>query len=158
MDPILKKNALRKLTYGLYIATAKGADKPAGGTVNWISQSSFDPPLVMAGIKRESNLHQAIEFSRAFAIHVVGKSQKSMATSFFKGAEEIAGKLNGYAYILGATGAPLLVDAPAWIECKVTDVLQRGDHTIFVAEIVDAGVRSDQEPLTMRDAGFSYAG
>jgi flavin reductase (DIM6/NTAB) family NADH-FMN oxidoreductase RutF len=158
MDPIQKKNALRRLTYGLYIATARGADGPAGGTINWLSQSSFEPPLVMAGIKRDSNLHQAIEFSRAFAIHVVGKSQKNLATSFFRGAEEEAGKLNGYAYVVGTTGAPVLLDAPAWFECRVTDAIQRGDHTIFVAEIVDAGVPSDEEPLTMRGAGFNYTG
>jgi flavin reductase (DIM6/NTAB) family NADH-FMN oxidoreductase RutF len=158
MDPNQKKGALRKLTYGLYVATSKGADHPAAGTINWLSQCSFDPPLVMVGIQHDSNLHQAIGHSRVFAIHVVGKSQKNMATSFFRGAEEDAGKLNGYAYILGSTGAPLLLDAPAWFECRVVDSLERGDHTIFVGEIIDAGVRSDEDPLTMRDAGFNYAG
>jgi flavin reductase (DIM6/NTAB) family NADH-FMN oxidoreductase RutF len=158
MDPTQKKNALRKLTYGLYVATSRDAESTAGGTINWLSQASFEPPLIMAGIKRDSRLHQAIENSKAFAVHVVGKSQKNLATSFFKGATEENGKLNGYDFAPGATGSPVLKDPPAWFECRVLDAIRRGDHTIFVAEVVEAGVRSEEEPLTIRDAGFTYAG
>lgn len=158
MDPNQKKSALRKLTYGLYVATSRDAESPAGGTINWLSQASFEPPLIMAGIKRDSRLHQAIENSKSFAVHVVGKSQKNLATSFFKGAAEENGKLNGFAFSPGTTGSPVLTDPPAWFECRVLDALRRGDHTIFVAEVVDAGVRSDEEALTIRDAGFTYAG
>ena len=146
------------MTYGLYVATARDAESVAGGTINWISQASFEPPLIMAGIKRDSRLHQAIENSKAFAVHVVGKSQKALATSFFRGATEENGKLNGYSYSPGTTGAPVLTDPPAWFECRVLDVIRRGDHTIFVGEVVDAGVRSEEDALTIRDAGFTYAG
>ena len=158
MDPIQKKNALRKMTYGLYVATARDTESTAGGTINWISQASFEPPLIIAGIKRDSRLHQAIENSKAFAVHVVGKTQKALATSFFRGATEENGKLNGYAFSPGTTGAPVLSDPPAWFECRVLDVIRRGDHTIFVGEVVDAGVRSEEDALTIRDAGFTYAG
>jgi len=81
-----------------------------------------------------------------------------MATTFFKGAEETNGKLNGFAFAKGATGAPVLADPPAWFECRVLESFHRGDHTIFVCEVVEAGVRSEEEPLTIREAGFNYAG
>ena len=158
MDPIQKKNALRKMTYGLYVATARDSESIAGGTINWITQASFEPPLIMAGIKRDSRLHQAIENSMAFAVHVVGKTQKTLAMSFFKGATEENGKLNGYAYAPGSTGSPVLSDPPAWFECRVLEKILRGDHTIFVGEVVDAGVRSEEDALTIREAGFTYAG
>jgi flavin reductase (DIM6/NTAB) family NADH-FMN oxidoreductase RutF len=158
MDPTQKKKALRKMTYGLYVATARDAESTAGGTINWISPASFEPPLIMAGIKRDSRLHQAIENSKAFAVHVVGKTQKALATSFFRGATEENGKLNGYGFAAGTTGSPVLADPPAWFECRVLDAIHRGDHTIFVCEVVDAGVRSDEDALTIRDAGFTYAG
>jgi len=158
MDATQKKNALRKFTYGLYVATSRDAESVAGGTINWVTQTSFDPPLIVAGIKRDSRLHQAIENSKTFAIHVVGKSQKNLATSFFRGASEENGKLNGFTFAPGLTGAPILADSPAWIECRVTDTVYGGDHTIFVAEAVEAGVRSDEEPLAIREAGFTYAG
>jgi flavin reductase (DIM6/NTAB) family NADH-FMN oxidoreductase RutF len=158
MDPAQKKNALRKMTYGLYIATARDAESIAGGTINWVSQASFEPPLIMAGIKRDSRLHQAIENSKAFAVHIVGKSQKALATSFFKGGTEENGKLNGYPFTPGTTGSPVLTDPPAWFECRVLERFLRGDHTIFISEVVDAGVRSEEDALTIRDAGFTYAG
>ncbi len=158
MDESEKRRALRLLTYGLYVATSRDAKGFAGGTINWLSQSSFSPPLVMAGIQRESSLHQAISHSHAFAVHIVGKSQKELAMSFFKGAVSKGNKLNGFLYETGVTGAPVLLDPPAWLECRVVDKLRRGDHTIFVGEVVAAGVRHEEEPLTLRDAGFAYGG
>ena len=158
MDPTAKKKALRMLSYGLCVATARDDSGPAAGTINWISQSSFTPPLVMAAIKADSGLHRAIAASRAFAVHIVGKSQKEMATAFFKGAQPSGNSLNGYRVETGETGAPLLVDAVAWFECRVVNELAGGDHIIFVGEVVGAGVRSDEEPLTLRETGFSYGG
>lgn len=153
-----KKKALRLLTYGLYVATARHGGNYAAGTINWFSQSSFHPPLVMAAIQRESSLHQVIEASRAFALHVVGKSQKHLATSFFKTAQRNGDTLNGFRFEENVTGAPVLVDPPAWIECRVSDEIHRGDHTIFVAEVVAAGIRGNEEPLTLRESGFAYGG
>ena len=158
MDPNEKKKALRLLTYGLYVATSRDASNYAGGTINWLSQSSFSPPLVMAGIQRGSSLHQAITASRVFAVHVVGRSQKELATSFFKGAVVEGNTLNGFPFEIGITGAPVLVDPPAWFECRVVEEVQRGDHTIFVGEVVAAGARHDEEPLTLRETGFFYGG
>ncbi len=158
MDPSDKKKALRLLTYGLYVATSRDERGYAGGTINWLSQSSFSPPLIMAGIQRESSLHEAISASRVFAIHIVGQSQKDLATSFFKGAAANADTLNGYRFETGVTGAPVLVDPPAWFECRVVEELRRGDHTIFVGEVVAAGIRRDEPPLTLRETRFFYGG
>ena len=153
-----KKKALRLVTYGLYVATSRNAQGYAAGTITWLSQCSFDPPLVMAGIQRESSLHEAIAASRAFAIHVVGKSQKKLATTFFKTATTEGTTLSGFRFEPGVTGSPVLLDPPAWFECRVVDEVHRGDHTIFVGEIVAAGLRREEEPLTSREAGFAYAG
>ena len=158
MDPAAKKKALRLLSYGLCVATSRDDTGPAAGTVNWISQSSFTPPLVMVAIKADSGLHRAVAASRIFAVHIVGKSQKELATAFFRGAELAGDKLNGYAVETGQTGAPLLLAPPAWFECRVVNEVRGGDHTIFVGEVVDAGVRSDEEALTLRETGFAYGG
>lgn len=158
MDPNQKKKALRMMTYGLYVATARAGEKCVAGTITWLSQCSFDPPLMMVGIQRDSSLNKAIKAARAFAVHIVGKNQKKLATTFFKAAVQDEDKLSGYRFEEGATGAPILVDPPAWLECRVLEEVRRGDHTIFVAEVVGAGVRREEEPLTVRGAGFSYGG
>jgi flavin reductase (DIM6/NTAB) family NADH-FMN oxidoreductase RutF len=158
MDPNEKKKALRMVTYGLYIATSRGSDGVAAGTINWVSQASFEPPLVMAGIKRDSSLHQAIETGKVFAINIVGKSQKDVALSFFKGGTLEGDKLNGFPCRNGETGAIILTNSPGWFECRVTDSIKRGDHTIFVGEVVAAGTHSSEEALTLKETGFNYAG
>lgn len=158
MNPAERKKALRLLTYGLYVATAPGREGYAAGTITWFSQSSFQPPLVVAGIKKTSSLHRAIETSRVFAVHVVGKGQRAMAMRFFRDATPAGDTLSGYRFRPGATGAPILEDAAAWLECRVLGQLAQGDHTVFLAEVVGAGVRRDEEPLTLREAGFAYGG
>jgi flavin reductase (DIM6/NTAB) family NADH-FMN oxidoreductase RutF len=158
MDVNAKKKALRLIGYGLYVATSRHGDVYGSGTINWLSQSSFDPPLVMAGIQRDSSLHQAIRGSRAFAVHIVGKSQKNLATAFFKTAQVEGDRINGWKFAPGATGSPILEDAPAFFECRVVEEVRRGDHTIFVGEVVEAGVRREEEPLTLRETGMAYGG
>lgn len=160
MNPETKKQALRLLTYGLYILTARDGENLAAGTVNWLSQASFTPPLVMIGVKVDSRLHELIEQSRAFAVNILGAGQKEIAAAFFRPSQVEHGRINGYAFEPGpATGAPLLTDLPAWFEARVTDVVKRGDHTVFVAEVVNAGLRDPQaRPLEMWDTGWFYGG
>jgi flavin reductase (DIM6/NTAB) family NADH-FMN oxidoreductase RutF len=158
VDLNAKKKALRFITYGLYVATSRHGDEYAAGTVNWVSQCSFTPALVMAGIKVESRLHTMIAASGVFAIHIVGKAQKELATTFFKGAKREGDKLSGYKFEEGSSGAPILIDTPAWFECRVLEQIARGDHTVYVGEVVDAGVRREAEPLTLRDTAFFYGG
>ena len=71
MDAELKKQTLRLLTYGLYVLTAADGDELAAGTVNWLSQASFSPPLVMVGVKADSGVHALIEKSGAFAVNIL---------------------------------------------------------------------------------------
>jgi flavin reductase (DIM6/NTAB) family NADH-FMN oxidoreductase RutF len=61
MDLEAKKKVLRSFTYGLYILTAQDGEEVAAGTVNWVTQASFQPPLIALGVKAESRLHALIE-------------------------------------------------------------------------------------------------
>jgi|SRR5580704_15559225 flavin reductase (DIM6/NTAB) family NADH-FMN oxidoreductase RutF len=158
MDANIKKKVLRLIPYGLYIATSRAEEKIGAGTINWVTQSSFAPPLVVAAIKVDSSLHEVIAASRVFALHVLGKNQKDIATAFFKGAQPEGDTLNGYRFESGTTSAPILIDPLAWFECRVVDQVRRGDHTIYVGEVVEAGLRREEEPLTLRDTGFFYGG
>lgn len=160
MDPEIKKQTLRLLTYGLYVLTATEGSNFAAGTVNWLSQASFHPPLVMVGVKADSRLHALIESSRAFAVNILGAEQKAVASAFFRPSQVEGNRINGFLFEPGPeTGAPLLVDLPAWFEARVTDAVTRGDHTIFIAEVINAGLRNPQaRPLEMWDTGWFYGG
>src|SRR5512135_3112562 len=85
MDPAIKKTALRMIPYGLYVLTAESADGTvAAATVNWVTQASFEPPLVVVGVKTDSAACSVIKTSSAFALNVLGKGQQGLAFAFFK--------------------------------------------------------------------------
>jgi flavin reductase (DIM6/NTAB) family NADH-FMN oxidoreductase RutF len=160
MDAEAKKTALRMIPYGLYVLTAEGNDgQIAAATVNWVTQTAFQPPLVAVGVKADSTAHAVIKQSKTFALNILGKDQKGQAFTFFKPLERQANTIGGEPFRKGALGAPVLENAPAFVECELVDTVERGDHSIFVGEVKDAGVaaqpsgRPDDVTLTLRDLG-----
>jgi flavin reductase (DIM6/NTAB) family NADH-FMN oxidoreductase RutF len=79
-----------------------------------------------------------VKTAQKFALNMLGKDQKGLAFTFFKPASVADGKLSGQTYRKGATGAPLLVDAPGAVECNVTSIVEQGDHHIVVGEVIEA--------------------
>jgi len=160
MDPDTKKSVLRMIPYGIYVLTAKNASGDvAAATVNWVTQSSFDPPLVIVAVKADSGALQLIGESGHFALNFLGKGQQGQAFAFFKPANAEAGTINGEAYHDGTTGMPILDAAPASVECKLAEIVARGDHHIVIGEVVDAHVptaiegRPDEAGLHMNELG-----
>jgi flavin reductase (DIM6/NTAB) family NADH-FMN oxidoreductase RutF len=160
MDPADKKVALRAINYGLYVLTAAENGEYGAGGVNWVTQASFDPPLIVAAVKADSDSHRIITHTGGFAVNVLGEDQFDIGKAFFRTTTVEGDTLNGYRFEPGPqTGAPLLVDLPYWFEARVTDTVARGDHTVFVAEVVNAGVRDNSKvPLLLRATGLNYGG
>ena len=156
-----KKEALRMIPYGSYILTAEASDgSVSAATVNWVTQASFAPPLVAVGVKADSGAHSMIKESGNFALNVLGKGQNGLAFTFFKPAERDGQTVSGEAFRSGeATGAPVLESTPAYVECNLVDTVEKGDHSIFVGEVVGAGVnlaaegRPDEATLWLLDLG-----
>lgn len=160
MDADTKKTVLRMIPYGLYVLTAKSPDGAlAAATVNWVTQSSFDPPLVVCGVKADSGALAALKGSGHFALNMLGKGQQGVAFAFFKATEQDGATINGEPYADGATGAPILANAPASVECKVAAVVERGDHHVVIGEVVEVANpkpidgRPDAAILEMKDLG-----
>lgn len=159
MDANAKKTALRMIPYGLFVLTADGKSGTGAATVNWVTQTSFTPPLVAVGVKADSHIHAVIKETGAFALNVLGKGQSALAYTFFKPAERKGDTISGEPFRKGATGAPILANTPAFVECRVVGSVERGDHTLFVGEVVDAGVarqpdsRPDDATLWLRELG-----
>lgn len=160
MDAEQKKVALRSITYGLYVVTARDGDAFAAAGTNWLSQASFEPPLVMAGLKAGGGAAELAVSAGAFAVNVLGADQLDIGKAFFRSTQVEGDLINGQAWEPGpATGSPLILATPYWFECRVTDTVLRGDHSIVVGEVIDAGVRdAEATPLNLRDTGMNYGG
>jgi flavin reductase (DIM6/NTAB) family NADH-FMN oxidoreductase RutF len=160
MDDQARKTALRMIPYGIYVMTAgNDGGEVAAATVNWVTQTSFVPPLLALGVKTDSHVYALARARGAFVLNVLGQGQAGPAFTFFKPAEYADGKLSGEAIAWAGNGAPVLTGAPAAIECKLLQVVELGDHHTFIAEVTDARLnraiegRPDEAVLHMKDLG-----
>jgi len=160
MNQDAKKTALRMIPYGVYVLTADdGKGNVAATTVTWVTQTAFAPPLVVVGVKTDSGAYQIVKNTKTFALNMLGKDGKGVAYTFFNPTKLEDGKLSGQAIHKGSTGAPILNAAPASVECRVTSIVEQGDHHIVVGEVVDAHVarpisgRPDAAILEMKELG-----
>jgi flavin reductase (DIM6/NTAB) family NADH-FMN oxidoreductase RutF len=160
MNEDAKKTALRMIPYGIYVLTAEAPNgETAGATVNWVTQTSFQPPLLAVGVKADSGAYATLKQAGHFALNMLGKGQQGAAFTFFKPAQRDGDTLSGEAIRKGSNGAPVLQSAIAHVECKVADIVELGDHHIVVGEVLEANVatppagRADEAILEMKELG-----
>jgi flavin reductase (DIM6/NTAB) family NADH-FMN oxidoreductase RutF len=147
---------LGTMTYGIYALTTAHEEQINAMIATWVSQVSYDPPLIAIAVHPNRFTHELIEKSGFFAMHVLNKTQKNLVTRFM-GTDPEA-KFTGIDWQPGKTGCPILKDCAAWFECKLTDHVQPGNHTLFFGEVVDALMVSDEAVLTTRDYRGQYIG
>jgi len=158
MDEQAKKVALRKIPYGVFVVGVKQGDDLNAFTVTWLSQCSFQPPLIMMAVRVGSASHDMIREGGVFVVNILGKDQKALGERFFKRVPRVGNKLGEVAFRTGVTGAPILEEAIAYLECKVCHFVESGDHNVAIGEVVEAGVREDVEPLILSETGWHYGG
>ncbi len=159
MDLQAKKTALRKIPHGVYVVGVKQDAQLNAFTATWLTQVSFTPPLVAVGIKKDSHSLAMIKADGVFSVNILGKDQKAVAEHFVKPATVVGEKLKEVRHRPGKTGAPLLEEAIAYVECEVREIANElGDHAIVIGEVVEAGVRRDEPALTLLDTGWHYGG
>lgn len=164
MDEKAKKHALRMIPYGLYVLTAQTEDAESdafginAATVSWVSQAAFEPPRIVVGLRNGSGIRRRVQAAGVFAVNLLGTGQKALASTFFRHVEPEGNTIGGAAFHAGVTGAPILDDVPAYLECRVIQIFDAGDHTLFLADIVAAGIQNDLDALTMDETGWHYGG
>jgi flavin reductase (DIM6/NTAB) family NADH-FMN oxidoreductase RutF len=158
LDEKAKTHTLRLIPYGLYVLTASTEDGTDAATVSWLSQASFDPPRIAVGLRKETGIWQRVLDAGTFAVNVLGDGQKALASTFFRHTEPEGNTLGGEPFYRGVSGAPILNTVPAYLECRTVEVLDAGDHSLVLADIVEAGVHDDRLALNLVDTGWHYGG
>jgi flavin reductase (DIM6/NTAB) family NADH-FMN oxidoreductase RutF len=159
--PDVRTEALRLITNGVYVLTACGPEKLHAATVTWASQVSFQPPLVMVALRRNSHLAEAVRRAHRFALNILAADQSELAGHFFehRTAAVEASEVNGLPVRMTVGRCPLLTDAPAWVECKmVAEPPSPGDHALMLGEVTGAGVRRSTDPMVLFHTPWSYGG
>ncbi|MBW3623905.1 MAG: flavin reductase family protein [Armatimonadetes bacterium] len=158
MDEAAKKRALRLIPYTLFVVGTLQEEEISAFTGSWLTQVSFQPPLLAIGVNRKRRSHEAIQNSGVFSLSFLDSDQKEVARHFFTVSPGAGSRLGDYAYTLGQNGCPLLEVALAHVECRVHEALETGDHTLFIGEVIDVKMLRDAPPLLLSETGWKYGG
>lgn len=159
LDPAAKKTVLRWFTYGMYVVTCRDDESTGAFTANWLSQASFDPPIVMVSIENDAHSLPLIRNSGVFTVNVLESGQRRLAGHFGKKTAKVGDKLAEIEHYQTDSGQPVLNDALGYVVCRVTGEMDAGDSVVVLGEVVEAGTHRDEaEPLTMAEAGFRHSG
>ena len=160
MDPDTKKRVLRSVVYGLYALGVRHEGASHAMTVNWITQISFEPPKIAVAIEKESRTLPMVRGAGAFAISIFPTGARNLAGRLGRHSRNVPDKLDGVAHHPATvSGAPILDEATGWLDCRVEQEVDTGDHVLVIAEVVEVGAGSvDAETLTLKETGFRYAG
>jgi len=160
----LRRRVLWKMPSGLYVVgSTDKAERRNAMTLNWASQMSFDPKWIGIGVEHGAYTHELIMAGGVFALCLVDREDRAIVRKFTKPVEvDLAAQtLNGFGYLDGpVTGAPVLAQSVAYLECEVRQTTEIANHSVFFGEIVNAAFLQDEATpvLRMEDTRMNYGG
>jgi flavin reductase (DIM6/NTAB) family NADH-FMN oxidoreductase RutF len=149
-------HAFGKMTYGIYVLTTSYKQEINGMIASWVSQVSYEPPMIMVAIHPNRYSHHLIKKSGYFTLHLLAKNQTDLLERF-KGHDPSA-KFNGIQWTRGKTGCPILKACVAYMECEVKTSYSPGNHILFIGKVRNAKVLSKDDPLCTSDYAGVYLG
>jgi len=158
LDASAKKVLLRKIPHGVFICGVAEGDEVNGFTASWVTQGSFEPPLVVMAVRADSTSNGMIQRTGRFSLNVLAADQKDLAAVFFKPQKAVGGRFDAAPFSLGALGLPILTEALGAVECQVVGQVAHGDHTVFVGEVKQAVLHRDGDALELAGTGWQYGG
>ncbi|MCX7620213.1 MAG: flavin reductase family protein [Acidimicrobiales bacterium] len=157
-----RRRVLWAMPYGLYVVGSRAGERRNGMTLNWASQVSFEPKLIGIGVDKHAFTHELISEGRVFSLNLIDREDRAIVRKFTKPVEVDLERwtLNGFPFHDGSTGAPILDQAVAYLECAVRNPVDCGGHTFFIGEVVDCGFQKPEDTpvLRMEDTRMSYGG
>ncbi len=158
----LRRRVLWTLPYGLYVVGSRVGDERNAMTLNWATQLSFEPKLLGIAVEKAAVTHRLITLGRVFSLCTVARDDRAIVRKFTKPVEVDLGAmtLNGFPFHDGTSGAPILDQAPGFLDCTLRQEVDAGNHTLFIGEVVDAGFQADEATpvLRMEDTRMNYGG
>jgi flavin reductase (DIM6/NTAB) family NADH-FMN oxidoreductase RutF len=165
-DPVeydkLRRRVLWSMPSGLYVVGSRSGARRNLMTLNWATQAAFEPKMLAIGVERTAVTHQLIDEGGVFSLSLIDREDRAIVRKFVKPVEiDIEARTaNGFPFHDGRTGAPVLDQAVAYLECEVRQAVEVGNHTLFIGEVVDAAFQKPEDTavLRMEDTRMNYGG
>jgi flavin reductase (DIM6/NTAB) family NADH-FMN oxidoreductase RutF len=148
------RDTLRLWASGVTVVTARAPRGVAAITVSSFASLSLRPPLVLVCIERRARAHHALARARAFGVHLLRADQEELSDRAAGRLGPRAARLPRAGLRAGVTGAPILEDALAWLDCSLVARHRGGDHTIFVGRVEASGTGRGR-PLLWFDRDYA---
>jgi flavin reductase (DIM6/NTAB) family NADH-FMN oxidoreductase RutF len=153
IDPDTFRSVLGRFASGITVLTARDEHgNDCGMTVSAFCSVSLAPPLLLVCVDHVASMHDMLLRASHFAVNILAAHQEAISRRF-SGPEEHK-RFDGVGYSRGKTGAALLDDALAHIECRRVKHHEAGDHTIVVGE-VESATPYDDRPLLYYRGGYA---
>ncbi len=154
-DIPLFKQVMRRFATGVMVLTVPDGDEMHAVTVNAVTSVSLNPLLMAVFIEKSAYSHGLVHETQVFALNILTQDQKELGERFAFDSDARRHPANLARGYLGRTGALILYESLGYLECRVTAEYPGGDHTIFIGEVIDAGVNeTDKGPLIYYDRQF----
>jgi flavin reductase (DIM6/NTAB) family NADH-FMN oxidoreductase RutF len=142
-DSMAQRRIMGHFATGVTVVTVYQDGEIIGMTANAVTSLSLKPPLVLVAVDKTAAMHAALTANHCFAVNILAESQEHVSRRFaMRGPKEV----NDLTWIKAASGAPILANALAWVDCRLAEILPGGDHDIFIGEIL-AGDAHGSSPL-----------
>jgi Conserved protein/domain typically associated with flavoprotein oxygenases, DIM6/NTAB family len=131
------KLALRTLGGGVSVITAGADETRTGATVTSATALSIDPPRMLVSLNRSSSTWPVVERFGHFGVNILGARHEAVAQQF-AGAGGLKGpdRYRGADWTSLVSGAPVLADAAAVIDCEVEEAIERYSHVIVIGRVL----------------------
>jgi flavin reductase (DIM6/NTAB) family NADH-FMN oxidoreductase RutF len=147
------------IPHALYVLTSRSGGKTAVSTLSWVTQASFHPPLVAVGLKKDSHTFEVVKQAQSFVLNFLGAGQKDIAQKFFKHLEPEGNKVGGELFQDSPVlKHPIFPQMAGFLECRVVGTVDKGDHTVVVAEVLEAECGPLEGPLLLSSTSWHYGG
>jgi len=149
--------AQKYIAHGVYVISTAHEGRVNALTAAWVARASFVPPLITVSIGKTRFTHGMILASGVFAVNILSPEDIEMGRHFGLKTGRKTDKFEGIDFETKVTGSPVLKECIAWLDCRVASFHDAGDHTIFIGDVLDGGVkREGAAPLIYdRDSFFS---
>lgn len=143
------REALYRISYGLYIITAQAEGQDNGQCANTCFQITSDPARLAIGINKKNFTHELITKSGKFGVSVLNQTGQDYARRFgYKSGRDVD-KFEGLTAVhRGESGVLLLDDALVTMEATVLSQMDAGTHTLFLADVTNGEILQDGDPMT----------
>ena len=149
------RDVLGHFATGVTIITAVDDGEPVGLAANSFTSLSLDPPLVLFCVANSSSTWPRIEAAGTFAINILGEGHEDLSNLF---AKKGADRFSATPWHTGVSGAPVLDEAIAYLDCRFEAEYPGGDHTIVVGRVLDLDLREGARPLLFFKGKYSRMG